>query len=187
MRTSKPQRLYQLGFDDAFELAEPQDVTPEGSAGIEHPGAVDLDIPASKAGRFVREVAEEVVIRTIDDAICYLQEKVYLPFEDFDQEEMYVLLLSSRHRITHEVMAYRGTVSGVYVRTAEMLKPAVWVNAPAVIIAHNHPSGSPDPSPEDVRLTKQINEAAQILDIDLVDHIVVGNPHCVSMKRRGLF
>ncbi|MFQ5858414.1 MAG: RadC family protein [Anaerolineae bacterium] len=187
MRASKPQRLYQLGFDDAFELAEPQDVTPEDFAGIEFPGAEGLDLPASKASRFVREVAGEVVISTAKDAIWYLQERVYVPFDDFDQEELWVLLLNTKHRVTHEVMAYRGTVGGVYVRAAELLKAAVWFNAPAVIIAHNHPSGVPDPSPEDVRVTKQINEAAKILDIDLVDHIVVGKPRCVSMKQRNLF
>jgi len=112
--------------------------------------------------------------------------KVYVPFEDFDQEEMWVLLLDSKLRITHEVMVYRGQVGQIYIREAELLKEAIRVNAPAPILSHCYPTGDPTPSPEDARGIGLINEAADLLGIELLDHIVVGKDSWVSLKERGL-
>ena len=80
----------------------------------------------------------------------YLLTKAYVPFEDFGQEEMWVLLLDSKHQITHEVMVYRGQVGQISIRGAELLQEAVRVNAPALILSHCHPSTDPTPSPEGV-------------------------------------
>ncbi len=102
---------------------------------------------ASESNRFVRVVREEVIVRTPADAAVHLQEKVFAPFDRLDQEELWVLLLSTSHRITHEVMLYRGTVDMIFVRPAEIFKEAVRVNAAAILLAHNHPSGEPLPSP----------------------------------------
>ena len=89
-----PERLYQLGFDENFQPTVPQHVTPEGFAGLEFD-------KGEKLGRFVREVRERVCIKSSNDAAQYLLTEVYVPFEDFDQEEMWVLLLDSKCRITH--------------------------------------------------------------------------------------
>jgi DNA repair protein RadC len=83
-------------------------------------------------------------------------------------------------------MIYRGTVNTVSIRQAELLKEAVRVNSPSLIISHIHPSGDPTPSPEDVQVTRLVKEAAELLDIELVDHIVVGKGTWVSLKERGL-
>lgn len=83
-------------------------------------------------------------------------------------------------------MIYRGTVNAVSIRQAELLKEAVRVNSPSLILSHIHPSGDPTPSPEDVQVTRQVNEAAKLLGIDLVDHIIVGKDTWVSLKERGL-
>jgi len=112
-----------------------------------------------RLSRFVREVPDRVFIKSPGDAAQYLLEKIYTPFEDFDQEEMWVLLLNNKHRVTHEVMVYRGQVSTVHVREAELLKEAVRVNAPALVLSHCHPSGDPTPSPEDVHVTGLVNKA----------------------------
>ena len=83
-------------------------------------------------------------------------------------------------------MVYRGTVNTAYVRVAEFFKEAVRVNATGIILSHNHPSGKPDPSPEDIETTRRAKEAADILGIELEDHIIVGKDAWVSLKERGL-
>ena len=109
-----------------------------------------------------------------------------MPFDQFSQEEMWVLLLNSRTRITHEVMVYRGTVNSALVRVPELFKEAIKVNAPGLILSHCHPSSDPEPSPEDAMITRQARLAAELLDIDLLDHIVVGKDAWVSLRQRGL-
>jgi DNA repair protein RadC len=173
------ERLYQLRFDEDLKPTVPQHVTPEGFAGLEFD-------KGEKLGRFVREVRERVCIKSPNDAAQYLLSKVYVPFEDFDQEEMWVLLLDNKCRITHEVMVYRGQVGQISIRGAELLKEAVRVNAPSLILSHCHPSGEPTPSPEDVTITGLISEVANLLGLELLDHIVVGKDSWVSLKERGL-
>lgn len=176
-----PERLYQLGFDENFRSVVVKDVTPEGFAGLEFNKGELLQL-----GRFVREIKEKPRIITPNDAAQYLCQNIFSPFEKFDQEEIWVLLLDNKQQVTHEVMVYRGTVNTVYTRSAELFKEAVRVNAPRIIMSHCHPSGDPSPSPEDVRLTQLANQAAKLLDIDLLDHIIVGKDRWVSMKEQGL-
>src|SRR6185503_8244501 len=142
-------RLYQFRFDDAGEPAAPQNVTPKEFAGLACPTQRKPDIlpRISEAGRLVREVKESVQVIAPTIAGQYLLERVFTPFEQFDQEETWVLLLNTKHWITHEVMVYRGTVNSALIRAAEIFKPAVRVNSSSIIIAHNHSSGTPDPSP----------------------------------------
>ena len=136
--------------------------------------------------RFVRVVREEVIVRSPADAAVHLLEKVFVPFDRLDQEELWVLLLSTRNRITHEVLLYRGTVDMVPVRPAEVFKEAIRVNATAILLAHNHPSGDPSPSPQDVQLTETIVHAGEMLGIALLDHILVGRQVWISLRERGL-
>jgi len=68
----------------------------------------------------------------------------------------------------------------------ELFREAVRLNSAALIIAHNHPSGDPTPSPEDVQVTRQIVEAGKLLSIDVLDHLVIGQARWVSLKERGL-
>ena len=99
------------------------------------------------AGRFVRQLREEVLIRSPYDAAEHLLANIFVPFESFDQEELWGLILSTNNRITHEAMIYRGTVNSINIRPAELFKEAVRVNAPALVLSHIHPSGSTEPSP----------------------------------------
>ena len=102
-----------------------------------------------------------------------------------EQEEMRVMILDTRNRIVTVETLYRGNVNSSIVRTAEVFREAIRRNAPTVIVFHNHPSGDPEPSPEDVSITRAIIQAGQLLDVDVLDHIVVGN-RWVSLKERGL-
>lgn len=173
------ERLYQLGFDEAFHVARPTDVTPSGYSGTRSE-------TTRRVGRFVREVPGHIQITSPADAADYLMHEVFTPFEEFDQEELWTLLLDTKNHITHQVMVYRGTVNSVNIRTAELVKEAVRVNAPVLILAHNHPSNDVRPSPEDVRLTRLVSDAADILDIDVLDHLVIGHGQFVSLRERGL-
>lgn len=136
--------------------------------------------------RFVRAVREEVVVRSPADVAQHLMTRVFTPFEHLDQEELWLLLLSTRNRITHEVMLYRGTLDTIQVRPAEVFKEAIRVNAAAIVLAHNHPSSDPEPSPQDVKLTTTIMQLGKVLGVPLLDHLVVGDKAWISLKERNL-
>ena len=102
------------------------------------------------------------------------------------QEKLYVLLLNTKQELLHVHEVYRGTVNSASVRIAEVLRPAIKDNCPNIIVAHNHPSGDPNPSADDIRVTRRLARSAATMDIDLHDHVVIAARGFVSMKRRGL-
>ena len=102
------------------------------------------------------------------------------------QEELRVLLLNTKHRVVGQRVIYQGNVSSAGVRAAEVFRPAIVAAAPSLIVVHNHPSGDPTPSPADVAVTKDLAAAANILDIELLDHIVIGGDRAVSFREQGL-
>ena len=106
--------------------------------------------------------------------------------EMLPQEQMRVVLMDRRNRVVDIVMVYQGSVSTAVVRMAELFRDAIVASAPALILAHNHPSGDPEPSPEDVQMTSDAVQAAKLLGIDLLDHIVIGQGRFVSLKERGV-
>jgi DNA repair protein RadC len=103
-----------------------------------------------------------------------------------EQEELRIVLLDVRNRVLEIVTQYRGSVSSSQVRVGELFKAAVRRNASSLIVVHNHPSGDPTPSPEDVALTRAIVQAGKLLDIEVLDHLVIGRGHWTSLKERGL-
>ena len=102
------------------------------------------------------------------------------------QEQLRVLLLDRKNRVLGQRVVYQGNVFSSMVRAAEVFRAAVVESVPAVIVAHNHPSGDPNPSPEDILITRKLKQAADLLDIELLDHIVIGGKNHVSLKSRGL-
>jgi hypothetical protein len=94
-------------------------------------GAHPLDL-----GQHVRVLSEPYIVRQPADAAHYLLNQVYIPFEQFKQEQLFVLLLDNQNLITHDVMVYKGTVNSIYVRAAELFMEAVKVNAPSIILSH---------------------------------------------------
>jgi DNA repair protein RadC len=103
-----------------------------------------------------------------------------------EQEELRVLLLDTRNRLQKVVAVYRGSLNMSWIRVGEVFRDAVRLNAAAVIVIHNHPSGDPTPSPEDVAVTRAIVQAGRLLDIEVLDHLVVGRNQFVSLKSKGL-
>jgi DNA repair protein RadC len=108
--------------------------------------------------------------------------------EALEQEHLRVLLLDTRNHVLDAPTIYVGSVSTAQVRAADIFKPAVRKNATAIIVVHNHPSGDPTPSPDDVAVTREIIKAGEMLGISVLDHIVIGQGRnrFVSMKERGL-
>ena len=102
------------------------------------------------------------------------------------QEQLRVLLLDTKNRVVGQRVVYQGNISSAIVRPAEVLRPAVVEAVPSIIVSHNHPSGDPTPSPEDAACTREMSQAAKLLGIDLLDHIVIGGKRFVSLKERGL-
>jgi len=103
-----------------------------------------------------------------------------------EQEFLVVVLLNTRNQVLEVAEVYHGSVNSSQVRIAEVFKPAIRRNAPAIILGHNHPSGDPSPSPDDISITRAIAEAGNLMDISLLDHLVIGHGRFVSLKERGL-
>lgn len=102
------------------------------------------------------------------------------------QEQLRVLLLNTRNQVVGQRTVYQGTVNSSAVRPAEVLRAAVIENAPSIVVCHNHPSGDPTPSPEDVKVTHDLVAAGKLLDIEVMDHIVIGKGRYASLKEKGL-
>lgn len=102
------------------------------------------------------------------------------------REEMRVLLLDTRHRVVHAQTVYQGSLNASVLRVSELFQEAITRNCPALVVAHNHPSGDPTPSPEDIEVTRQLVAAGQLLDIEVIDHLIIGQGRFVSLKRQGL-
>ena len=141
-------------------------------------------LAAFELGRRLVSMSPEdrAVIRSPQDVVNLLAAEMgYL-----DQEHLRVLLISTRGEVMgiHEV--YQGNVNSSVVRVAEVVRPAIRENCPSIIVVHNHPSGDPSPSPEDVLVTRKIASGAEMLDIELLDHVVIGGQSHVSLKEKGL-
>ncbi len=102
------------------------------------------------------------------------------------QEQLRVLLLNTKNLVVGQRVVYQGNVNSSIVRPAEVLRPAVIEAVPSIIISHNHPSQDPTPSPEDVAVTRELAQAAKLLGVELLDHVVIGGEKFVSLKERGL-
>ncbi len=103
-----------------------------------------------------------------------------------DHEELWVINLDIRHRVMNLVKLYQGSVNSSQIRVAEVFRLAIADNSPAILLAHNHPSNDPAPSPDDVSVTHSIVQAGKLLDIEVLDHLVICLDKYVSLKERGL-
>jgi DNA repair protein RadC len=114
-----------------------------------------------------------------DAAALVMMEMTFL-----DHEQMRILVLDTKNQVVENIPRYQGTVNSSVLRAAEIYRPAILRNCPGVIICHNHPSGDPTPSPEDIAVTQQLVQAGHHLDIELVDHLIIGNHRFISLKER---
>jgi DNA repair protein RadC len=125
---------------------------------------------------------ERPTVNSPADAAALLQYEM----SALEQEHLRVILLDTRNHVLDIAEIYRGSVNSSQVRVGEVFKAAVRRGAPALIVAHNHPSGDPTPSPDDVAVTRAFVQAGKLLDVDVLDHLVIGQGRYVSLKERGL-
>jgi DNA repair protein RadC len=125
---------------------------------------------------------ERWTVRSPTDIAYRLQ----MHMANLEREELRVVLLNAKNRVMSVHVAYQGNVSSSLVRVGELYREAVRSNASAIIIVHNHPSGDPTPSPDDLHLSAETLAAGRLLDIDLLDSIVIGRDGWVSLRDRGI-
>jgi DNA repair protein RadC len=120
-------------------------------------------------------------ISTAADAAALVMDMSYLT-----QEHIRVILLDTSRRVVAMPTVYIGTLQTSILRVAELFREAITRNSPALILVHNHPSGDPSPSPEDIELTRTIIAAGELLDIQVIDHLIIGQRDWRSLKSMGL-
>jgi DNA repair protein RadC len=103
-----------------------------------------------------------------------------------DQEQLRVACLDTKNKLQRIHTVYKGSLNTSLIRVGEVFKEPLKLNSAAVILAHNHPSGEPEPSPEDVSVTREIISAGTLLDVEVLDHLVIGQGRWVSLRERGL-
>jgi DNA repair protein RadC len=103
-----------------------------------------------------------------------------------DQEHLRTVILDTKNRVLAIPEIYKGSLNSAVVRVGELFREAIRQNAAALVMVHNHPSGDPTPSNEDVEVTERVIEAGKLLDIEVLDHLVIGRGKYVSLKERRL-
>ena len=103
-----------------------------------------------------------------------------------EKEYCYVVFLSTKSGFIHDMCLSMGTINASIVSTREIFKEALRVNAANVLLLHNHPSGDPTPSTEDIKLTRKVYEASLFIEIPLIDHIIIGDNTYTSFKEKKL-
>lgn len=164
--------LYQMNFE---ELARQKGIGESKASKIK--AALEL-------GRRLAALSPEdrVAIEGPDDIVRLIG----VEMAALEQEQLRVVLLDTKHRLIRHPMVYQGSVNSAQVRLGELFRDAVRMNATAIILAHNHPSGDPTPSSADISLTADAVRSGELLDIAVLDHLIIGHGRWVSLKRLGL-
>jgi DNA repair protein RadC len=150
--------------------------------GISQATAIRIKAALNLGLRLSLPAEERPSINSPADAAALVQSEMSL----LEKEHLRVLLLDRRNRVLDIIEVYQGSVNSSQVRVGEIFQPAISRNASALVVIHNHPSGDPTPSPDDVAVTRAILQAGKLLDIDLLDHLIIGQGKWVSLKERGL-
>ncbi|MCD7744356.1 MAG: DNA repair protein RadC [Lachnospiraceae bacterium] len=110
----------------------------------------------------------------------YMEEMRHL-----EQEQLILVMLNSKGRLIKDLVLSKGTVRGSLISPREIFIEAIRNQAVSILLVHNHPSGIPDPSEEDIQLTERVRRAGNLLGIELLDHIIIGDCQAVSMREQG--
>lgn len=185
------------GGRTAFDLAVEALAEHDGLAGLATASRIELEaIPGIGAARAARLAAAfELGRRLLADwpsgrfAIRGpgdLADRLILQMGRLEREELRVVLLNTKNVVLAVETVYRGNVSASLVRVGELFRDAVRQHAAGVILVHNHPSGDPTPSPDDLHLTAEAVAAGRLLDVPVLDHLVIGHDAYISLRDRGL-
>ena len=139
-----------------------------------------FDIRLVRDGRVA--TLEPAVIHHPSDTLPILEAEL----SELAYERFVALALNTKNHLTAVLPVSSGILNASIVHPRELFQRAILANSAALIVAHNHPSGDPSPSPEDIDLTRKLVEAGQLLDIPILDHVILGYAKYVSFKERGL-
>ena len=181
----------------AVDLAEEALARHDGLAGLARASEVELaGLPGVGVARAAQLTAAfELGRRLLADwpagrwavrSPTDVADRLILQMGRLEREELRAVLLNTKNVVLRVVTVYQGNVNSSLVRVGELFRDAVRVNATGIILVHNHPSGDPTPSPDDLHLTAEALAAGRLLDIDLLDHLVIGHDAFVSLRDRGV-
>ena len=139
----------------------------------------------------ISELAKRLSKASYEETVCFTEPKTIAQYymEDLrhaNQEQMKLLLLNTKSRLIGETDISKGTVNSAVISPRELFVEALQKNAVSIVLLHNHPSGDPTPSKEDVLITRRIQEAGRLIGVELLDHIVIGDNCYVSLREKGL-
>jgi DNA repair protein RadC len=150
--------------------------------GIGNAKAVQLLAAAELGKRLYQKHSEgRYTIRSPEDAATYLMTDM----SSLTQEHFVVLFLNVKNEVLHKQTIFIGSLNSSIVHPREIFREAVKRSAASIICAHNHPSGNPTPSPEDIEVTKRLSEAGALMGIEVLDHVIIGDHQFISLKEKG--
>lgn len=172
VQTETLENLYDISFEELMKIR-----------GIGSAKAIQIKAGIELGRRVVRQTQEEkFAISKPEDAANYIMEDIkYLKKEHF-----ITLLLNTKNQIISKETISIGNLNSSIVHPREVFKPAIKKSVSAIIMVHNHPSGDPTPSKEDIEVTRRLIKAGEILGIDVLDHIIIGGSEHLSFKVEGL-
>lgn len=172
-----------IQFQDLPGLARASTTELMSVKGIGEAKATEIKAALEIGRRLMASAPQERprVTTPADAANLLMSEMMFL-----EQEHLRLVLLDTRNRVLGTPTIYVGSLNSSVIRIGELFRAALKENAAAFIVAHNHPSGDPSPSPEDIRVTKQLVQAGKLLDVEVLDHVIIGRQRFVSLKERGL-
>ncbi|MHA6259323.1 RadC family protein [Sporosarcina sp. CAU 1771] len=150
--------------------------------GVGEAKAVQL-LAAAEIGKRIYQKHSEgrYTIRSPEDAAAYLMTDM----SSLNQEHFVVLFLNVKNEVLHKQTIFIGSLNSSIVHPRDIFREAVKRSAASLICAHNHPSGNPAPSPEDIEVTKRLMEAGSVMGIEVIDHVIIGNHKFISLKEKG--
>ncbi|WP_088007237.1 RadC family protein [Indiicoccus explosivorum] len=171
-----------LYFEQIHELKDATIEEMTAVRGIGEAKAVQI-LAAVELGRRLsqQQTGTKHTIRSPKDAADYLMADMSF----LKQEHFVVLFLNIKNQIMHKQTIFVGSLNASIVHPREIFREAVRRSAASIICAHNHPSGNPAPSPEDIDVTKRLTEAGSIVGVELLDHVIIGDHQFISLKEKG--
>jgi DNA repair protein RadC len=169
-------------YPSSHELAMASHANIERIKGVGSVTASRIMAAVELGRRFASSPKEKVSVSDPSSAAAIVQYEL----GSKENEELWVMALDTRNNVMNINKLYRGSVNSSQVRIGEIFRDAIRINAANIIMFHNHPSGDPTPSSDDIRLTSAIVSSGRTLDIELLDHIIIGHGSFVSLKERGL-
>lgn len=139
----------------------------------------------SAAGEFGRRLVYNAPVRSEIRSVYDVVEQVQGLMGHLDHEQFRALLLDTKHRVLEIHKVSKGHLNGTLVHPREVFKPAIRRSSDAIIVVHNHPSGDPTPSPEDLAVTRRLVAAGRIVGIEVLDHVILGAGTFVSLRQEG--